>query len=337
MNLSLSPEEYQDVDSTIDVIIEALELLLFLDGGDDRRHKSGTIGFAPARLKQGYGPEVIWTLSVLADRALELAVEASPGIGRPQIIYHDKQAAGGTLSLPNCIVIGQPLVGGGLTTRPLGSYLVDDSSLNLRDEIVETSSLDVNSVEDTYDPKQWHIQVDQDTPALKKASSLHDDYSRSNEPEWGGYMIETEEANEAVAQFLGQTKSLLEMIANRIEKQMQTIHSREKFLQDSLAHQFDEFLETWRAYISRSRKNTSLMEQIGLKTDLFDTYVTRLKLVGSQIDARTRELNDGAKLNELQARVESLRTESESLELKSSLLLTLYAKQQEKFLPPNSS
>ena len=355
MNLDLSPEEYQDIDATIGTIFEALKLLLSIESEQDEKSVARVINFAPARLKQGFGPEVIWTLSILADRALELSVEAGAfNSSRVQIIFHEKQAtiasvtgevqsvnktAGGQ---NQSITIGQPIVGGGLTTRPLGNYRIDDSSLLFDDDDdenqVSSTKVDTNEAKSLergldlsqamFEPDLWLHQVERDTPALRVANKLIVD-GASNLGTLRDRISESRRINKGVQDFLNQSKSILEIIANRIEKQLQIINGREKFLQSNLGPQLDEFRKIWSTYNEQQKLNDRLIEQVSSKTDLFESHICKLRSLGEQIEERTRELNDGTKLRQLQDLVRSLERESGELELRVNLLLIVYAKRRQ--------
>lgn len=70
-NLKLDPQDYEDPETTIRAIVEALRLIL----ADVASNSDNDINFAPGRLLSGYGPEVVWTLNVIADAALRVCTD----------------------------------------------------------------------------------------------------------------------------------------------------------------------------------------------------------------------------------------------------------------------
>lgn len=310
MNLELEPEEYQDVDVTISIIIEAVKLLLASE--DD---SNDPITFPSARLKRGYGPEVIWAMNILADRALEIAAESEIRSDQIRIIYHNKGSSetDGRRNSANSITIGQPYVGGSLTTRPLGSYQIDDSSL-----VFPTSDEPTVEQPEVYVPEaaDWYQQVERARSRLQIV-----DLSQNQ----SDHLKTMRKAREAIRNFLNESSSLLNIISSRIERQMQVIDKREKFIHTNLKNKIDKFMEVWRHFSRQSSLNGKLTNQVNRRTDLFESHNLSLKTVNNSIESRRKELNDGSRLRELEEVTKRLRSESDGLNFKIGLLLTVYA------------
>lgn len=332
MNLELEPDEYNDFDSIVGIILEALRLLLTSD--EEYKAKKDPITFPPGRLKQGYGPEVIWTMNILADRALEMMLESDKNPHKTTVTYHNKnQSDQNRLTSGNSITIGQPLVGGGLTTRPLGSYQVDDTSLLFDDDCEPRNNGDDNVALDnsiTLSTDQWYEQTNKVSEALE--SAYLDGGDEYRHIDWSRYLQETRESKKSIQDFMNQSKSTLNAIMNRIDRQMQIISEKETFIQTNLKTQLEDFLEIWRNYSSQLAENDSLMKQVNSKTDLFEGLDARLKLVGLEIESRIRELNDGSKLKELKSLIDNLNLENSDLRIKIGLLLTVYSKKESKII-----
>lgn len=325
MNLELEPEEYQDIDLTISVIFEALKLLLTPDDYDGRDIRN-PINFPPGRLKQGFGPEAIYTMNILADRALELLLD-SDKIGKVQVLYHNKSSSDQNRQTNAIsITIGQPFVGGGLTTRPLGSYQIDDETLVLDEIEIDQNGIqnDRTSLMDIHiNEADWYQQVERVRQALESAN-LHETGSICEN--WHDYLEATRESQGVIQEFLNQSKSLLNIISNRIDRHMQVISGREKFIQTNLKTQIEDFLNIWRDYSAQLTRNNNLMEKVNSKADMFESHKVRLKLIGKKVESRMKELNDGNKLKELEVIIKNLTDETDKLKLKIGLLLTVYAK-----------
>lgn len=329
MNLQLEPEEYEDPNVMLGVILEAVRLLIEPDARPDVKSMKNAINFPPGRLKLGFGPEVVWTINILADRALELMFETESINRNSTIIYHNKSNLDvGRNTASNSITIGQPFVGGGLTTRPLGSYQINDSSL-LLDDKNETCILDIgreNMNSNNKMPENWYDQVERANQILDSAKST-DEMSGKIE-NWIDYSRSLSESSKSIEKFLGNSQSLMETISNRIGRHLQVINSREKFIQTNLKSSLEDFMKIWRNYSIESNRNVNLSEQVNLKTEKFTYYNDKLKNLAVQIDLRKKELNDGSQLRRLESMINRLKEECAEFDMKIGLLLIVNSKKQ---------
>lgn len=313
MNFDADPREYHDIDSTVNVIFEALKLLL----SSDEHPVDESNLFPVGRLKRGHGPEVIYCLNKFADRALELLIEDRPKIGQVEINYINKQKENREQNRgpTNSITICQPIVGGGLTTRPLGSYQINDSSL-----IFDYNEADITNDGDETSSKESNTAIGWTQEKLDKIAPLFEvDYDegaaarRSLQDLLGALGRAHEEAKE----FISRSKPALEMISLRIEREMQIITGRETSFHANLKGPIESFLSVWREHSEQSRRNSELTEQINHKTDAFEHYVEQLR----DLRARKVKQNDESTLHELEGLTRRLNGETQRMDLKLGLLL----------------
>jgi hypothetical protein len=326
MNFEL---DLDDMGASMGVVFEALKLL-----HEDQALDQKLL----IRLEQGYGPEVVYALSCLADRALELAQEHDPQLGsNPEVRFHNKQH---DQTRPmNSITIGQPIAGGTLTTRSLGKYFIEDSSLILdyqpddvaSDKIApssgaggqaSSSSLSLLDV-DAVSAEDWLQQVDKIAGQLEPQSCYK---GLSAFEDWRESLKFVGESKRAIQSFLSKSKPIIKAIDTRIERQMQVLSGREKFLQTNLRTQLERFLEVWRAHSAQTQLNKQLVGSVNAKTDTFESHNTRLKLLANAIESRVHELNDGSKLKELESMISSLNGQSDELDVKVGLLMAAHLK-----------
>lgn len=341
MNLELEPEEYQDPDLIIEVILEAIRLLLTENDGDNSKNKGDIIRFPFGKLRSGYGPEVIWTMNILADRALELILanheDDSPTI-KPKMHFHNKSStdqairSNSNLGGNNFIVIGQPFVGGGLTTRPLGSYQIDDKSLLLDDDDKDTQDkLErkriIEQTTTNIDAEDWYQQVQKVSNILGTNSSMIQEENRDSLV-WHQFYDSFNQSKIDIQDFLNQSKPLLDVIKDRIDRQMQIINGREKFIQTNLKDSIECFSEILRDYTIHLKEHDDLIEQVTRKTNTFENYNENIKKLNNQIESRINELNDASKLDELETKIDLLKKENLSFDLKIGLLLPMYLERQ---------
>ena len=316
MNFDVDPRDYQDLDSTIGVIYEAMKLLLVADS-DDTANQAGNL-FPSGRLKQGFGPEVIFCLNKFADRALELVVESDQKIGPANVSYQSKQKSSRDQARQtNSIIIGQPIVGGGLTTRPLGNYQIDDSSLilgysgdNLDDKDEKVGSERFVSV----DSSKWNPdKLEEIAPLL----ALDFSAERTSFDDWQQHLDLVKRSRIDVQNFANLSRPILEAVAHRVEHQMQILSARKAAITNNLKPQFETFLEVWRKYSTQSKRSSELIEMINFKTDTFESYVGQL----NELRTKKTKFNDKSRLRELDRMIKSLTRETDNMDLKLGLLL----------------
>lgn len=339
MNFEIEPEEYVDPDSLISVILEALRLLV---SGEDEREKHAPVASLPPpiRLKDGYGPEVIWTLNIFADRALELILEddVQDTSSAVKVTYVNRTSSAPShtknktnpqsLKENSMIIIGQPHVGGGLTTRPLGNYQVDDESLQLGDD-TSTQAIERVSVKKTRQMSQAERQnrVDRARDSLGMAmSALEDTYDHRSIAQWLSYAQTFDKFRKGLEEFHLKSSSTLSVVAKRVERQLDVIKKRENFIHSNLKGQLSEFLKVWNDYASETARNKLLTEQVIQRTDRFGVHVETLELLKSKMELRIRDLSSGGKLRELESASERLKRDSQELDVKVGLLLAIESK-----------
>lgn len=318
MNFDTDPRDYQDLDSTVSVIYEAMKLLLVTDG-DDKASQAVDLNLFPlGRLKQGFGPEVIFCLNKFADRALELVVDGDRRIGPADISYQNKQKSNRDQGRqPNSIIIGQPIVGGGLTTRPLGNYQIDDSSLILGYKGDNSDDNDEKAKSEAFmsaDNSEWNLEK------LNEIAPLFAmDFSQESTSfdDWQPSLDLVKRSRIGVQNFSTQSRPILEAVAHRIEHQMKTLSTRKSAITTNLKTQLETFLDAWRKYSAQSKRNSELSEMINFKTDTFESYVVQL----NELRTKKTKFNDKSKLRQLDRMVKSLGRETDNLDIKLGLLL----------------
>lgn len=350
MNLEIEPEEYQDLEVILGVVIEALRLITDDDGNNNGGKSSGesTLNWCPnqSRLRRGYGPEVVWTLSIFADRALEMILDQSTGSTPPikqlNLVY---KQSGPMQEKQNSITIGQPFVGGGLTTRPLGNYIIDDKSLLLDEGANHDDGAIMSLVGDPSDSKQrtksmcspdvdaheWYRRVESSRHILESVRFDDDDDDSDDKQsarfeDWSEEIRQVDEAKKCVESFLDKSRLTLESTARQIDRQLQLIGGREKYLQAQLRDRLDDFLVIWRKYSLELAHNKELVAQVDARTDEFVALDNRLQTIQARIEARKRNLNDGSKLDELRVMIDRLKSENREYDTRTGLLLAVYFK-----------
>lgn len=342
MNFELDPEEYGDPDSLIGIILEALRLLLG-DEHDLARGVSAARLPPPIRLKDGYGPEVIWTLNIFADRALEMLLEdgSLDGTGVPKLSYvnrassaapQDRQKVVGQQEKEsNMVIIGQPHVGGGLTTRPLGNYQVDDASLQLDDGLEHQVVVQVQANKaPPIGQADWQHRVDRARDSLNSAmSSIEDSYAHRSLAQWQSYSRIFDKFRSDLEEFQLKSSPTLSVATKRVDRQLDVINKRERFIHNSLKDRLEEFFKVWSDCTGETARNKLLTEQVIQRTDRFAAHVETLKLLKSKIELRIKDLGSKSKLRELEAASERLKRDSQELDVKVGLLLAIESRDRE--------
>lgn len=400
MNFQLEPEDYEDPNTTIETILEAIRLLQ-ADGNEPlpRSAFNAWLGFPPSRLKNAsYGPEIVWLMNILADRALELhkaeqRQRASTGTlisannnnsnntnqnqrkSSLRVVYRSDQQqtpnSNGSNNKLDCITIGQPLVGGGLTTRPLGTYRIDDDALVLKQADLEAFWEDNNHSDnsihnnkktsqaakrtminsnndenDNYDrgfsplsgdeASDWYDQVNQVSTHLETID-LSDDFKSVNQANamsinWQEYLVNFEQAREIIGTFFKESREPMENISARIKRELQVIWAREKFIQTQANKEIDDYLKTYQKYSKLLNENKELERNVEKKMASFEWMNEKLRNIRELVEKRTRDLADGKHLRELESKINQLRSEKSQFDVKIGLLMGIYANKQTELL-----
>lgn len=332
MNFDIVPDEYQEMDVVVNIIIEAVRILVLTEE-DSKNHSRDPLSLPVGRLKQGYGPEVIWVMNILADRALELVLETEPSIGTIKVVYYSKHNSERSNEPVTYITIGKPFVGGGLTTRPLGSYQVDDTSLVFGSESSNGKGIKSNDEQKNdfvINQENWH-ELGEQLQLILAAAYRTDDTDHSNTDNymcenWTTLLRSANKCRQEIELFTNSFSPNLKDISNRISKQLQSIKAKEDSIQSSLGKHIDEFLAVWRELNKETNRHNSLTYQVQEKTDKFEQYSTTLESINISIQDRIKDLNDKGKLSELERCIAQLRHENIDLRLQEGVLLGIYFK-----------
>lgn len=393
MNFQLEPEDYEDPNTTIDTILEAIRLLQ-ADGNDPlgRSAFNAWLNFPPSRLKNAsHGPEIVWIMNVLADRALELqraeqrqrssttnlisSNNQSQRKSSLRVVYRSEQQQISTThntTKLDSVTIGQPLVGGGLTTRPLGTYRIDDDALLLKEADLDSfwnggesksirkktgttnasikgEKLIINdqtiNYENTFEPlsgekaSEWYQQVGQVASHLETVDLSHDEGNTiDNENcdvtanDLQQYLDNLGLAQEMIKLFFRDSRESLETIAARIRRELQVIWAREKFIQTQANREIAEYLSIYLKYSQLIKINGELESRVEKKMASFERMNEKLRNTRELVEKRTRDLAEGKHLRELETKIKQLRREKTQFDLKIGLLLSVYANKQTQLL-----
>lgn len=333
MNFDIVPDEYQEMDIVVNIIADAVRILVSTEE-DSKNNSRDPINLPVGRLKQGYGPEVIWVMNILADRALELVLETEPSIGAIKVLYCNKQNLDRPGEPVTSITIGKPFVGGGLTTRPLGSYQVDDTSLLFGNGSINESkdSKITDNREHSFliNQENWYELAEQ-LELIMTSAYFEDQTDDENTDsymceDWNTLLCSAAKCRQEIEVFTDSVSPNLRDISSRIRKQLQTINAKEKSVQSSLGKHIEEFLAVWRELSKATNRYNSLTNQVQEKTDRFEEYSTTLDSINASIQEKIKDLNDRGKLSELEHCIAQLRRENIDLRLQEGILLGIYFK-----------
>lgn len=275
-----------------------------------------------------------------------------------RVIYRDQTGSSDNNSKhqgPESITIGQPLVGGGLTTRPLGTYKIDDDALVLGGDSWEARSFDdslslidgaaqsnhrITKPLSGKEADEWLANACSpstvsflESVELMSSDDKKKEFQRST-TNWNPdeFFKPLESSRNSIDKFLDEHAQPLTAISERIKRQLQVIEAREQYLRTNASREIKEFLEIWRSYSERKTTNESLASQLANSMERFEWFNEQLREARSLIEKRARDLAEGRHLRELELKIEGLNEEKRDFDERIGILMGIYCCRQSELL-----
>lgn len=371
MNLSLEPDNYEDLDVTLSIISEAVKLLItYIDEEGNVSSDTNDIGFSLGRLKQGFGPEVLFVLNVLSDRAIELMSDGHLASfkndeNNEEIDEIIKFVQSGNVNnnqtnksqqANSFITIGQPIVdtvGGGLTSRPLGSYELIDESLSfdktspITDDTIDSKKANdehsISSQDKRVAAGKWYAHVNDMSSQLEQAGAAsqannllrRSSFDLTLATPTSTISLFQSKANfaellkstlSAVETFETETMPILSAVNVSIKRDMRQIEEREQYLMATIKDPIDKFISVYKECNKKlTIDNAKLKEQASMTSAELDIESKKMDEMIRLTKGRRRELADGSKLKELELKIGKLKEENEEFDAQIGILLAVLA------------
>ncbi|KAJ3095096.1 Intraflagellar transport protein 57 [Phlyctochytrium bullatum] len=180
--------------------------------------------YGPHKLKQGHGEAIIYTLQILTDRALQLS-----GFTFQKPVHKvDDYPEEAEVDIDAEITLDQ-------MEERIGA---DDDE----DEVYMESIRPIQKTEEvkaqvvikpSVDPAEWKLEVERVTPMLKVQVS-------NDNKDWRIHVEQMNIHQKLIGSSLHETKDRLNKLQQEIEKTLEKISSREKYINAQFEHQVEE-------------------------------------------------------------------------------------------------
>ena len=310
-----NPQEYEDPNVTISQIVDAVF-----------RASGRKVSFPPSKLKQGFGPEVIWLLNVLTDLVLDghqeknglgSAIISVKGLNSPLDQMADGDEDEITSNQDNDCEIN---------SDEQNYQLIDDEPhQHENDPLSLTSPLGLQSAEtdpgldirpkkaliSSTDASQWMSEVDHVLPQLKLVLRSSDRKS-----DWRTHLTQLETHEAQMREQFSTTQSSLKKLAEEIKQSLERISSREKYVQNqfepliseynSLKNQLQTMTENYRLASSGVTEKSQLLSEISDELDA----------VKGEMEERGSSMTDGSPVISLRKALQRIKAELTTIDIR---------------------
>lgn len=300
----LNPREFGDPNVTISTILD-----LIRDASTER------IDFPANRLKQGWGSEVIWLLTLLADISLKHIPPNSSSITVKGLHSIDTDAD------PH-------------TSHENDPEISFDEHFNLmeeeEDEEEETSMNDYQALvtSRTKDPEAmgmeegmsllsdtdtaaWMQEVDRVLPQLRVVVRSGDVKS-----DWRLRVAQLESSRKEMEQQFSGTTVSLDRLTQEIGKKVEKIWQREKYLQTQFEPVINEYVSLKSQLSQLADKYAEASKGVTEKSAMLSEISEELESMKSEMEERGASMTDGTPLLSLRKAVHRIRSELASIDIR---------------------
>lgn len=300
------PDQYSDPNATASSLVTELK-------------KVGINVDSPAKLKQGYGDTICFTLDQLLDLALQKqSFRIKAPIIPPNIIFseddiYDEEDSDEEED-PNkeeseeeedVYVAGSSRVTG---VRASGTGINGN-----RD--VEDGKPTNKAIESDVNAQEWRLELEHVAPQL--VLRLNVDHK-----DWRTHVESMSEQEKIIQELLPETSEKLARIAEEVSKLTDRISKREKMLSDD---------STISSMLNTFKKNQEELEQITIKykeyeesisslTNELSAVSTDLEQVNTEVDHLRKMMGDTTPLNQIKEALQKLKAEIRNMDMRTGVL-----------------
>ncbi|RWS31775.1 intraflagellar transport protein 57-like protein [Leptotrombidium deliense] len=291
----LNPQEYEDPNVTIHAILEALRFLV------------DPVPFPPNRLKQGYGQEVIWVLNQLAEDAIK----------------KDTDTIRSTISVKGLMTADQSE----------NEILEDDNEIEMNFEdqytLVEDTAdteLDLETrlltqplqtekpkgfLVSQIDSSEWKLEIERVLPQLKVVLRTND-----HKADWRQHVNEMYTHRNDVESHFAFTQNSLKKMSSEINKSLEKISGREKYLQLQLEPLINEYNNLNNHLIQINDNYKAVSSGVTEKSRQLASISDTLDAVKSEMEERGSSMTDGTPLVTLRKALSKVKSEIGSIDIR---------------------
>lgn len=332
---SLNPQDYEDPNVTITSILDVVRLLV-KDQLEDASTNRSLIDFAPTKLKQGSGVEVVNILSILT-----------------------KAAANATLSKNTPISVEiENLTNDSTGTNEIDAFAAadddddDDIEMNLEEshyslEGEEEDDDETNLFVDSFaqgtfasasssskvinastslapgdvlicqvDQATWSQEVERVLPQLKVSLSSDHRSSLSDKTDWRVRLNQLTSKSAEMHENFSSTLDLMNRIVKEVKTSQVSLESREKYLSTQFEGLIKEYISIKEQLDKLESKYNSASSGIMEKTKELSLISDELESIKSDMEERGAKMTDGGPLVSIRKSLASLKSELITIEIR---------------------
>lgn len=294
------PQEFDDPNATISEILNL------------SRSLGITVDFPPAKLKSGYGEQVIYLVNKLCDEALKSQMFSWK---RPEYVEEEEEEE-------NIVEDDAEL-----TIDKLNDELAEEIEEEAEEEenYLDLSGMKqhnfVNNfgtkpesmLESNVDANEWKLEIERVLPLLKV-------HIRADNKDWRNHYEQMQQYSNGISQTLQETQSQLDKLHQEISKTLEKVASREKYINNQLEGKIQDFRGKQdnlavlkEKYNQSSGGVTELTQQLSQITD-------ELEQVKIQMDERGTNMTDAGPLVRIKQALSKLKQECVEMDLEIGVL-----------------
>nr|CAG4649546.1 EOG090X0ADS [Scapholeberis mucronata]SVE93775.1 EOG090X0ADS [Scapholeberis mucronata] len=294
-----TPQESDDPNATISNILDVV------------RRLGVTIEFPPNRLKQGYGEHVVFVLDRLADHALKVNNFSwdQPQVHQEEEIVEEENGSGDELDLDQ------------VEEEMAAQYGSDDDEYesNLFNINVQTITPHVNQIrgevlESQADVEAWKAEVERVIPRLKLAM-------KPDPRDWRLRLDMLTKYSTSMNHTINTSRAMLQRISTDIEKSMERVETREKYLNTQLSGLLNMYSKTQEELKQVEEKYGQLSVGIDERNRKLNNLNDEIQQIKNELDERSLNMTDGTPLVNLKKVLVRIKGELSLMDVRIGVIL----------------
>nr|SVE79018.1 EOG090X0ADS [Daphnia lumholtzi] len=268
-----TPQESDDPNATISNILDYV------------RRLGVAIEFPPNRLKQGYGEHVVFVLDRLADYALKINnfLWDQPQEQDEEEVVEEENGSGDELDLEQ------------VEEEMAAQYGSDDEydkdffNLNVQTITPHVSQMRADVLESDADAEAWKIEVERVIPRLKLAM-------KPDPRDWRSRLQLLSKYSASVSNTISSSRTMLQKISTDIEKNMERVETREKYLNSQLSGLLTQYSKTQEQLKQVEEKYSKFSVGIEERNHKLNQLNDEIQCIKNELDERSLNMTDGTPL-----------------------------------------
>jgi len=294
------PQEYDDPNATISNILDEI-----------RRFGINT-DFPPSKLKTGSGEYVCMILNKLADKALE---STQFSWSKPNYLEEDNKDDEETIYQEDEAELKLDKIEDEFAT----AIDSDDEADAFLDLAATTPAVDLEvakkseimSSKTSYD--EWKLEVERVTPSLKVIV-------RTDNKDWRTHVEQMQEHKHRIETSFVEAGSQLDKIQNDIQKTLEKIGSREKYINNQLESLVQEYRSVQERLSQAKEKYKEGSTGVSDRSRTLADLTEELEKIKMEMEEKGSSMTDGAPLVKIKQTLNRLKVESTQIDIRIGVI-----------------